>query len=104
MQRDLLHLILLSSFAASLYAADPAEKLTARYLCLGCHAVDEVRAGPAFQDVALRYQSQKQASHTLMHSIQNGSVGQWGSTPMPGMPIPDADLKIIVQWILQQTP
>ena len=104
MPRVIASLLLCFSLNTVIHATESPEKMTARFLCFGCHAVDEVRAGPAFQDIALRYQQQPAAIDTLMHSVQHGSVGKWGNTPMPAVPVPDNDLKFILRWILQQTP
>lgn len=85
-----------------LYAAESAWQKAGRHLCLGCHAVDETRVGPAFQDVATHYRAQKDPVTHLVRSVQQGSAGKWGTTPMPPEIAPNDDLIDIVEWIMQQ--
>ena len=61
--------VLIATYAQ---ADETPKQLAARYLCLGCHAVAETQVGPSFMDVAERDGKRK-----------DGSVGKWGSTPMP---------------------
>ena len=95
-------------FSALLLSANPAHavesarQMAGRHLCLGCHAVDEVRVGPAFQDIPKRYRSHQQAIDELVRSIRDGSVGKWGSTPMPPETAPADELAQVVEWIMQQ--
>ena len=91
---------LLLSF--SLQAEETPKQLAARHQCLGCHAVDEDRAGPSFQNVADRYAQTNGALSHLLKVVKAGSVGTWGSTPMPAESVPDAELTRILEWVLQQ--
>ncbi|MEI7432586.1 MAG: c-type cytochrome [Betaproteobacteria bacterium] len=83
-------------------AAETPKQLAARHLCFGCHAVDEVRAGPSYQQVAERYATRPDAVTYLLGEVRKGSVGKWGSTPMPPEIAPDPDLKQIIEWVMQQ--
>ena len=83
-------------------AAETPKQLAARHLCFGCHAVDEVRAGPSYQQVAERYATRPDAVTYLLGEVKKGSVGKWGSTPMPPEIAPDPDLKQILEWVMQQ--
>ncbi len=85
-----------------LQAAQSPKQLAARHLCFGCHAVDETRAGPSFQQVAERYGKRKDAVAYLLKEMKDGSLGKWGTTPMPPETVPDAELKQILQWVMQQ--
>jgi len=98
--RFLLYFALLLS--TSIQAEETPYKLAARYLCFGCHAVDEVRVGPSFQQVAERYRQQKNVVSYLYQELKDGSTGKWGTTPMPAEIAPEADLKKILHWIMQQ--
>jgi cytochrome c len=85
-----------------LQAAETPKQLAARHQCFGCHAVDEDRAGPAFQHVADRYAQTDGALLHLLKVVKAGSVGTWGSTPMPPESVPDAELTRILEWVMQQ--
>lgn len=88
--------------ATSAPADETAKQVATRYLCFGCHALAETRAGPSFMDVAERYGKRKDAVSYLFKELKDGSVGKWGSTPMPAEIAPEPDLKRIVQWVLEQ--
>jgi cytochrome c len=88
--------------SCTLQAAETPKQLAARHQCLGCHAVDEDRAGPAFQRVADRYAPINAALPQLLKVVKAGSVGRWGSTPMPPESVADAELTRILEWVLQQ--
>jgi cytochrome c551/c552 len=89
-------------FSCPLQAAETPGQLAARHQCLGCHAVDEDRAGPAFQRVADRYATTEGALPQLLKVVKAGSVGRWGSTPMPPEAVPEPDLRRILEWVLAQ--
>jgi cytochrome c len=88
--------------ATSAQADETPKQLATRYLCFGCHAVAETRAGPSFMDVAERYGKRKDAVAYLLKELKDGSAGKWGSTPMPAEIAPEPELKRIVQWVLEQ--
>lgn len=83
-------------------AAPDGQALAAKYNCLACHQVAQKVVGPAYKDVAAKYRSDKGAEAKLMESVKKGSKDKWGPIPMPAQQIGDADLKLIVQWILAQ--
>ncbi len=85
----------------SLIAAESPKQMAARHQCLGCHAVDEVRAGPAFQQIAERYAERQNVIDYLLKEVKTGSVGKWGATPMPPEPGTESDLKQILLWVMQ---
>ena len=76
--------------------------LIAKSDCSTCHKEQEKLVGPAFADVAAKYQSGGDAIvDTLAHKIINGGSGHWGNIPMaahPGLSVDDA--KTIVKYIL----
>ncbi|AOY01058.1 c-type cytochrome [Jeongeupia sp. USM3] len=95
--------ILLALSCTPVLAAVDGSKLIAKYNCLGCHAVDHKIVGPSYKDVAARYRGQKGAEAMLMQEVRAGTKGKWGGpVAMPPQQISDADLKVIVQWILAQ--
>ena len=84
-------------------AAPSGAKLIESHGCVACHAVDHQIIGPAFGDVAAKYRGKSDAVAYLMKKIHNGGAGVWGAVPMPPQSgVPDADLKIIVDWVLTQ--
>ena len=89
--------------ASAVVSADETPKqLATRHLCFGCHAVAEFRVGPSFMDVAERYGKRKDGVAYLLKEMKDGSVGKWGSTPMPPETVPDVELKNILRWVLEQ--
>ena len=69
--------------------------------CAACHAVDKKIVGPAYQDVAAKYNSDKDAGAKLAQKVKAGGSGVWGSVPMPpNAQVSDADIKALVSWIL----
>lgn len=72
--------------------------------CLACHAKDKKLVGPAFKDVAAKYQGDAAAPGKLFDKVRKGGSGNWGPIPMPpngADKIPDADLKNVIAWILK---
>jgi cytochrome c len=84
------------------HAADAnAEALMKKHACIACHAVDKKMVGPAYKDVAAKYRGQKDIAPKLVEKVKKGGVGVWGQVPMPPNPnVPDADAKLLVDWIL----
>ena len=73
--------------------------------CLGCHAVDKKIVGPSFQSVAQKYQHDPSAQTFLKNKITKGGSGSWGVVPMPANArLSDADLSLLVSWILRGAP
>src|SRR5262245_40063055 len=91
-------------FAGAAYAAldnAAAEAMMKKDGCAACHAVDKKIIGPAYQEVAAKYRSDKDAAPKLIKKVKDGGSGVWGQVPMPPNPqVPDADVKALVDWIL----
>ena len=90
--------------AASLMACSSFanEALARKNDCLGCHAVAVKLVGPAFKEVAAKYEGQSDAAERLTESIRNGSVGKWGDLPMPAhSKLSAADAKKLAEWVLK---
>ncbi len=89
--------------AAAASNEDPAQQLLTTNACIACHAVDRKLVGPGFREIAQRYQGQGDAAERLAKKIQEGGAGSWGQTPMPPhRHLGDADLKVMVGWIMLQ--
>jgi cytochrome c len=90
-------------------AANPVQSLSplaAKQHCDECHAVQEVRIGPSFLAVALRYSVEGPAvEERLARKIINGGAGNWGNIPMvPNERVRLEDARAIAHWILSLTP
>ncbi len=94
----------LSIALACAHAAEPGfgegTKLANKYNCQSCHLLDKPAAGPSFRAIAKRYASDPNAQSELETTVRNGSTGAWGPTPMPGVDVPERDLKRLVAFIL----
>ncbi len=69
--------------------------------CTTCHAIDHKIIGPAYNDVAKKYQASDAEIDTLVSKIKHGGSGNWGTIPMT--PHPDLstdDAKTMVKYIL----
>jgi cytochrome c len=86
-------------------AAEPPQGLSplaARQHCDECHAIEEVRIGPPFKAVALRYATEgPAAAERLAQKIINGGAGNWGNIPMVANErVSLEDARAIAHWIL----
>lgn len=69
--------------------------------CLGCHKIEEKMVGPAFRDVAKKYQKDKQALKYLVNKIGNGGNGVWGEMNMPAFSgLSEADRTALATYVL----
>jgi len=70
-------------------------------LCLGCHAETKKVVGPAFIEVAKRYDNSPASYRYLSTKIKEGGVGAWGAIPMPSNKnnITDKEVNDVIQWI-----
>jgi len=69
--------------------------------CKACHAVNDKSIGPAYMQVAKRYEKEEGAMQHLTSKIIKGGSGVWGEAAMPAHPnLPESDARQIVQWVL----
>ncbi|WP_025763560.1 ThuA domain-containing protein [Dyadobacter tibetensis] len=54
--------------------------------CKACHSVDKKSIGPAYIEVAKRYEKERNALKTLANKIINGGGGNWGEQAMAAHP------------------
>lgn len=86
--------------ACSLPAAASLE-LAQKNACVACHAPDRKLVGPAYKDVAKKYEGDREAVTKLAASIRAGGAGRWGPVPMPAQPnLSEADAKRLAEWVL----
>jgi len=84
-----------------------SEAIATKAGCLACHTVEKKLVGPSYKDVAAKYKGKADAAAMLAEKVRKGGVGNWGPPPIPMPPNPvdkisDADLKTVVQWILNR--
>jgi cytochrome c len=77
--------------------AQASEALAKEKGCLGCHAVDTKKMGPAFKEVAAKYKGKADAEATIVGELKSGKVGG-KSHPVPKAS--DDELKALVKWVL----
>ncbi|MBL7761180.1 MAG: c-type cytochrome [Sediminibacterium sp.] len=69
--------------------------------CLTCHKVKEKLIGPAYQDVANKYENNDENIKLLAGKIIQGGKGVWGEVPMTPHPqISEEDAKQMVKYVL----
>lgn len=67
--------------------------------CMVCHSIDKKVMGPAFKDVAAKYNHESDVA-AVANSIKNGSKSKWGTIPMPPNRVTDEDAQKLAKWIL----
>jgi cytochrome c len=78
-----------------------AADLARQYACTACHGVEQKVVGPGFREVAKKYAGESGARAALVHKVRNGGAGVWGAIAMPAQPqVADADLAVIIDWVL----
>jgi cytochrome c len=69
--------------------------------CRTCHKDDSKLIGPAYQDVAKKYESNEANIKMLAVKIIKGGQGNWGEIPMAGHPnVSEEDASAMVEYIL----
>jgi cytochrome c len=70
-------------------------------LCLSCHKIDEKLTGPAYRDVANKYENTPENITMLANKVVKGGSGVWGDVAMPpNAAINQADAEKMVKYIL----
>jgi cytochrome c len=78
------------------------EALAKQHACMGCHSISEKVVGPAFKEIAKRYESVAGSEAILMAAIRNGSINQWGKIAMPGNDkLTEAQARSLAAYVLQ---
>lgn len=87
---------------SSAAATAPGALLIAKFDCLTCHKEQQKIVGPAYADVAAKYQSGGDAMvDTLANKIIKGGSGHWGTIPMSPHPaVSMDDAKTMAKYIL----
>lgn len=76
-------------------------ELVAKSDCLTCHKISEKLTGPAYKDVAAKYEATDENINMLAAKIIKGGSGVWSAIPMTPHPtLSEADAKQMVKYIL----
>lgn len=77
------------------------EQLIAQSDCLTCHKVDQKLVGPAYADVAKKYEANDKNIEYLADKVIKGGAGVWGQVPMTPHPaVSKDDAKEMVKYVL----
>jgi cytochrome c len=69
--------------------------------CRTCHKDDQKLIGPAYQDVAKKYENNAKNVKMLAEKVLQGGQGNWGEIPMAGHPnLSVDDASAMVEYIL----
>lgn len=97
-------LVVTALIAAGVMVSAPAMAnldLAKKSNCMSCHLTDKKLVGPSYQDVAKKYAGNKNAVKELSAKVKMGGKDVWGPIPMPpNAAVKDADIEILVKWIL----
>ena len=98
-------LLVLSALALSLPAGAQQADVDELYKtknCFACHRIDRNHLGPPFKNIAAKYVDDKDAEANLAKKIREGTVGVWGSVPMPAQAqVTEAEATTLARWILE---
>lgn len=98
-------LLVLSALALSLPAGAQQADVDELYKtknCFACHRIDRNHLGPPFKNIAAKYVDDKSAEANLAKKIREGTVGVWGSVPMPAQAqVTEAEATTLARWILE---
>lgn len=76
-------------------------ELIAKSDCLTCHKTDSKVIGPAYKDVAAKYENTEANVNMLAEKIIKGGTGVWGQIPMtPHAALSEADAKALAKYVL----
>jgi cytochrome c len=86
--------------ASPVLAADESALAKAKG-CFACHTTDKKLVGPAYKDVAKKFEGDAKAADELVGRVLKGSSGVWGPVPMPpNTTVKEEVAKKLVAWIL----
>lgn len=69
--------------------------------CLTCHKTDTKNIGPAYKDVAAKYENTDANVTMLASKIIKGGTGVWGQIPMtPHAAMSEDDAKALAKYVL----
>ncbi|MFT3682592.1 MAG: cytochrome c class I [Ferruginibacter sp.] len=87
--------------AASNPLEEKALALIGQSDCVTCHKITEAVTGPAYIDVAKKYENTEANVNMLVEKVLKGGKGNWGEVPMLAHPaLSKEDATTMVQYIL----
>lgn len=82
-------------------SAAASQVLAQKYSCVACHQPATKVVGPSWKDIRAKYGQGQGTAAQLAASIRAGSSGKWGAMPMPPqMQVPEADARVLGQWLV----
>ncbi len=76
-------------------------RLIARNDCKTCHNTYRKTIGPAYVDVAAKYQNTEENIGILTNKVKYGGYGVWGTQVMNAHPdVPEVDIRAMVEYIM----
>lgn len=75
--------------------------LIAKSDCLTCHKTDTKNIGPAYKEVAAKYENTEENVSLLASKVIKGGAGVWGQIPMTPHPaLSEADAKQMIKYVM----
>jgi len=69
--------------------------------CLTCHKTSEKNIGPAYKDVAAKYENTEANIKMLAAKVMKGGSGNWGAIPMSPHPqLKQEDVEAMIKYVL----
>jgi len=73
--------------------------------CFTCHELDKATVGPSLHQISERYPNNKNTVQYLIHKVQEGGKGVWGSSAMTAHPmLKENEIKIMLDYVLSLKP
>ena len=94
MKPIMLAVAIAGAVAAGAVLAQSAEDLMKSKGCLGCHAFDKKKVGPAFKDVAAKHKGDAKAEGAIVTKLKDGKGH-------PKVNASEADIKTMVERALR---
>jgi cytochrome c len=79
-------------------AAQAQEALAKEKGCLGCHAVDAKKMGPALKEVSAKFKGKADAEATIVGMLKSGKAPSGKSHPVAKAS--DDEMKSLAKWVL----
>ena len=87
--------------SVALLSKEEAMQFAQKTGCFACHAIEKKLLGPAWKDVAARFNGNPDAEIYLMNKFASGGSGAWGNIAMPGYPdMSEADRRMLAKLVL----
>jgi cytochrome c len=97
MKKVLIALAAVASLAVA-GTAQASEAMAKEKGCLGCHAVDAKKMGPALKEVSAKYKGKADAEATIVGVMKSGK--STGGKTHPVAKASDDEMKALAKWVL----